>query len=140
MGFGAFALHVELLSHIFSPRVFLWSRLTGQPGQWLLVEALPFAAALALFWRRESFAFFAALYAALGFGLAVFFSGGDGVSASQMMDVSMAVALGGALYLERAEGARWIFPALGFVAASAGGDAGVVLSGPVGRRGPPCRI
>ena len=115
-GFWAFALHVELLSHIFSPRVFLWSRLTGQPGQWLLVEALPFVASLALFWRRESFAFFAALYAAIGFGLAVFFSGGDGVSASQMMDVSMAVALGGALYLERAKGARWTFPALGFVA------------------------
>ena len=116
-GLSAWTLHVELLSHIFSPRVFLWSRLTGQPGQWLLVEALPFFASLALFWRRESFAFFAALYAAIGFGLAVFFSGGDGVSASQMMEPAMAVALGGALYLQRAEGARWIFPVLGFVAA-----------------------
>jgi hypothetical protein len=112
------ALHVELLGYLFSPRVFLWSKLTGQPGQWLLVEFLPFAAALTLFRRRgDGFAFVVALYAAIGFVLAVFFSGGDGVSASQTMDVSMAVALGGALYLNRSEGTRWAFPGLGFVAA-----------------------
>ena len=92
------ALHVELLGQLFSPRVFLWSKLTGQPGQWLLVEILPFAAALALFRRKgDGAAFFVAVYAALAFVLAVFFSGGDGVSASQMMDASMAVALGAAL-------------------------------------------
>jgi hypothetical protein len=112
----ALTLHVELLGYLFGPRLFLWSKLTGQPGQWLLVEALPFAASLALFRARDGFAFFVAVYAALAFGLAVFFSGGDGVSASQMMDVSMAVALGGALYLHRAGEARWIFPALGFTA------------------------
>ena len=111
-----FLLHVELLGYIFSPRLFLWSKLTGQPGQWLLVEALPFAASLLLFRQKDSFGFFAALYAALAFALAVFFSGGDGVSASQMMDVSMAVALGGALYLQRKSEARWTYPGLGFVA------------------------
>jgi hypothetical protein len=107
-------LHVELLSHIVSPRAFLWSKLTGQPGQWLLVEALPFAASLALFMQKDRFAFLAALYAALAFVLAVFFSGGDGVSASQMMDVNMAVALGAALYVERAGQTRWTYPALAF--------------------------
>jgi hypothetical protein len=111
------ALHVELLGHLFSPRVFLWTKLTGQPGQWLLVEFLPFAAALALFRRKaDGAAFFAALYAALAFVLAVFFSGGDGVSASQMMDVSMAVALGGALYWNRAAAARWTLPGVSFAA------------------------
>jgi hypothetical protein len=115
-GLTALALHVELLGHIFSPRLFLWSKLTGQPGQWLLVEALPLAVSLALFRQRDGMAFFAASYAALGFALAVFFSGGDGVSASQMMDVSMAVALGAALYLNRVDPAPWRFPALAFVA------------------------
>ncbi len=113
----AVALHVELLGRLFSPRVFLWSKITGQPGQWLLVEFLPFAAALALFRRKgDGLAFFAACYAALGFLLAVIFSGGDGVSASQMMDVSMAVALGAALYWSRAGAARWMLPGLSFVA------------------------
>jgi hypothetical protein len=113
----ALTLHVELLSHLFSPRVFLWSKLTGQPGQWLLVEFLPFAAALALLRRRaDSPAFFAALYAVLAFALAVFFSGGDGVSASQMMDAGMAVALGGALYWNRAAAAPWTIPGVSFVA------------------------
>jgi hypothetical protein len=136
---SAFLLKVELFQHVFSPRLFVWSRLTGQPGQLLLVEALPFAASLMLFRQRDSqkdsFAVFAALYAALAFALAVFFSGGDGVSASQMMDANMAVALGAALYLERfqekceavfrqeprpikeverAGQARWAFPALAF--------------------------
>jgi hypothetical protein len=117
---AASMLKVDLFHYLFSPRVFLWSRLTAQPGQWLLVEALPFAASLMLFRQRDgqrngqkdSFAFFAALYAAIAFALAVFFSGGDGVSASQMMDVNMAVALGAALYLERT--ARWTAPALAF--------------------------
>ena len=104
----ALALHVELLGTLFSPRLFLWSKLTGQPGQWLLVEFLPFAAALALFRRKaDGAAFFAAFYAALAFVLAVLFSGGDGVSASQMMDSGMAVALGAALYCNRAAAARW---------------------------------
>jgi hypothetical protein len=111
---SALLLDVELLHYILSPRVFLWSKLTGQPGQWLLVEALPFAASLALFRMKESFAFFAALYAALAFALSLFFSGGDGVSASQMMDVDMAVALGAALYLHHVTGSRWTFPVLGF--------------------------
>ncbi len=57
----ALTLHVELLGQLFSPRVFLWSKMTGQPGQWLLVEFLPFAAALALFRRKgDALAFFAA--------------------------------------------------------------------------------
>jgi hypothetical protein len=104
----ALALHVELLSYLFSPRVFLWSKLTGQPGQWLLVELLPFAATLTLFRRKsDGPAFFVAVYAALAFILAVIFSGGDGVSASQMMDAGMAVALGGALYGNRAAAWRW---------------------------------
>jgi hypothetical protein len=112
-----FALHVELLHYLISPRVFLWSKLTGQPGQWLLVEGLPFLAALLLFRRQgDSFAFLAASYAAIAFVLAVFFSGGDGVSASQMMDASMAAALGAALYLNRAQDQLWTFPALAFVA------------------------
>jgi hypothetical protein len=111
----ALALHVELLGHIFSPRLFLWSKLSGQPGQWLLVEALPFAACLTLFRQKDSMAFFAAFYAALAFVLAVIFSGGDGVSASQMMDVSMATAFGAALYLQRSGEARWSFAALGAV-------------------------
>ena len=38
----ALIFHVELLGYLFSPRLFLWSKLAGQPGQWLLVEALPF--------------------------------------------------------------------------------------------------
>jgi hypothetical protein len=112
----ALTLHVELLHDIFSPRVFLWSKLTGQPGQWLVVEALPFAATLALFRQKDSFAFFAALYASIGFALAVLFSGGDGVSASQMMDVSMAVAFGAALYLHHRADARWTFLGLGAAA------------------------
>jgi hypothetical protein len=113
----ALALHVELLGYLFSPRVFLWSRLTGQPGQWLLVEFLPFAAALTLFRRKsDGPAFFAAVYAVLAFVLAVFFSGGDGVSASQMMDAGMAVALGGALYCNRAAAGRWTPAGTVFVA------------------------
>ena len=113
----ALALHVELLSYLFSPRVFLWSKLTGQPGQWLLVELLPFAAALSLFRRKsDGPAFFVAVYAALAFLLAVIFSGGDGVSASQMMDAGMAAALGGALYCNRAATARWTPAGTAFVA------------------------
>jgi hypothetical protein len=110
-------LHVELLGHLFSPRIFLWSKLTGQPGQWLLVEFLPFAASLALLRRKnESPALFVGLYAVLAFVLAVFFSGGDGVSASQMIDVSMAVALGAAVYWNRSQGARWTMRGISFVA------------------------
>ena len=112
-----FFLHVELLGHLFSPRQFFWSRLTGQPGQWLVAEILPLAASLALFRRRESNAFFAPLYAAIAFALAVFFSGGDGVSASQMMDVSVAVSLGAALYLEAAQNKRWTIALMGLTAA-----------------------
>ena len=117
----ALTLHVELLSQIFSPRAFIWSKLTGQPGQWLLVEALPLRRRWPCSGERDSFAFFAVLYAALAFLLSVFFSGGDGVSASQMMDVNMAVALGAALYLHRARDMRWTFPALGFTALLQGG-------------------
>ena len=113
-----FILHVELLGQLFSPRVFLWSKITGQPGQWLLVEALPLLASLALLRRRgDAPALFAGLYAALAFVLALFFSGGDGVSASQMMEPAMAVALGAALWLHKNENRRCTFPALGFVAA-----------------------
>jgi hypothetical protein len=116
-GLTALFLHTELLGHIFSPRVFLWAKLTGQPGQWLLVEALPFAATLTLLRRREEdVLFFAGVYAALGFALAVIFSGGDGVSASQMMDVSMASAFGAALFLNRMPEKRWTFAGLGLVA------------------------
>jgi hypothetical protein len=115
--FCALALHVELLPYLFSPRVFVWSKLTGQPGQWLLVEALPLAASLALLRRAGGFAFFCGTYAAIGFALGVIFSGGDGVSASQMMEPAMAVALGAALYLHRAKDGRWNFPLLGGVAA-----------------------
>jgi hypothetical protein len=71
---------------------------------------------LALFRWKDSFAFFAATYAAAAFALALFFSGGDGVSASQMMDVSMAVALGTALYLDRASEARWTYPVMALTA------------------------
>jgi hypothetical protein len=111
-------LDTELLGRIFSPRVYLWSKLTGQPGQWLLVEALPFAATLTLLRRRDDgVLFFAGLYAALGFVLAVVFSGGDGVSASQMMDVSMASAFGAALFLERMPKKNAAFAGLGFIAA-----------------------
>ncbi|HWY62015.1 MAG TPA: hypothetical protein VNW15_08970 [Rhizomicrobium sp.] len=113
----ALFFHVELFGYLFSPRLFLWSRLTGQPGQWLLVEALPFLASLALFRQRDGFAFFTAFYAALAFALAVIFSGGDGVSASQMMEPAMAVALGAALYLQRAGEAPWRFAGLGLIAA-----------------------
>ncbi len=122
LGYGitALALKAELFQHLFSPRAFFWSRLTGQPGQWLLVEALPFIASLALFRQKDGLAFFAALYAALAFALAVFFSGGDGVSASQMMDATMAVALGAALYLERTGAARGTLPALAFTLALQG--------------------
>jgi hypothetical protein len=113
----AMALHVELLGHLFSPRVFLWSKLTGQPGQWLMLEFLPFAATLILLrCKSDSPAFFAALYAALAFVLAVIFSGGDGVSASQMIDVSMATALGGAVYWNRAAAVRWTPCGITFVA------------------------
>jgi hypothetical protein len=109
-------LHVDLLNHILSPRVYIWSKITGQPGEWLLVEFLPLAASLALFREKDSFAFFAAVYAAIAFAFALFFSGGDGVSASQMMDVSMAVALGAAFYIDRASAARWTPSAIAFTA------------------------
>ena len=140
LGLTALFLHINLLAYIFSPRAFLWSKLTGQPGQWLLVELLPFAASLALFRRpslspqggsegrargqarpvegrgRGGFAFFGAVYAALGFAFAVIFSGGDGVSASQMMEPAMAVAFGAARFLARAGEKGWIRVAIGFVA------------------------
>ncbi len=125
LGYGLTALvfHTELLGHLFSPRVFLWSKLTGQPGQWLVVMALPFAASLALLKQpddKNRFGLFAGLYAALAFVLAVIFSGGDGVSASQMMDVSMASALGAALYLQRAENRRFTPAGLGLGALTLG--------------------
>ena len=112
----ALTLHADLFHYLFSSRLYFWSRLTGQPGQWLLVEALPFAASLALFRGKDSHGFFAALYAAIAFAMAVIFSGGDGVSASQMMDVSMAVAFGAALFVQRAGAGRWTIPGVAFVA------------------------
>ncbi len=119
IGYAATALflHTELLGFLFSPRLFFWSKLTGQPGQWLLVEALPFLAVLSLLRQpRQDVAFLAGLYAALAFVLAVLFSGGDGVSASQMMEPAMASAFGAALFLNRMPAKSWTFPALGLVA------------------------
>jgi hypothetical protein len=113
-GLAFFTLHIELLSQLFSPRVFAWSAIP--PGQWLVVEALPLLASLSLFrLRKDGFAFFAAVYAALGFGLGVILSGFG--APGPMIDAGMAVALGSAVFLARGPGTGWTYPALGFTAA-----------------------
>jgi hypothetical protein len=106
-------LHIELLSHVFSPRVFSWS--AAASGKWLVVEALPLLASLLLFrLKRDPLAFLAALYAALAFGFGVIFSGYG--SPGVWLDADMAVALGAAVFLARAPLTRWSYPALGFTA------------------------
>ncbi len=115
IGYGlvALGLHVELLSHLFAPRAFVWSAVP--PGQWLAVEILPLLASLSLFrLKTDPFAFFAALYAALAFSFGVIFSGFS--AAGPLMDAGMAVALGAAVFLARAPLMRWTYPALGVTA------------------------
>jgi hypothetical protein len=62
--------------------------------------ALPLVATLSL-WRRRAdpHVLLAALYAAIALPLALFFSGGEGVSAGPTFELSMAVALGSAVFL-----------------------------------------
>lgn len=97
-------LHIELIHHVLSARVFLPGQMFAHPGQWLVTGALPLAATLSLFARArgDDGAYLAALYAAIALPLALFFSGGEGVSAGPTFELSMATALGGAVWLSRA--------------------------------------
>ena len=115
IGYGVvfFTLHVELLSQLFSPRVFAWSAIP--PAEWLAVEALPLLASLSLFrLKNDGLAFFAAIYAALGFALGVILSGFG--STGPLIDAGMAVALGAAVFLARGPVTGWTWPALGVTA------------------------
>lgn len=98
------ALHVDLLPELVAPRLFIVSKMFGQPGQWLLGMGAPLAVTLRPAAWRERHGLFAALYALFAFGLFLFFSGGDGVSASPAVEPSMAVSLGAALFLSRQPG------------------------------------
>ena len=93
-------LHVDLLPHILAPRLFHVGKMVGQPGQWLACEALPLLASLWL-WKAGRFGRLIALYAGMAFLLLIYFSGGEGVSASPAPEASMAVSLGMALFLAR---------------------------------------
>jgi len=133
LGYGLvfFTLHVELLSTVFSPRVFAWS--AALPGQWLGVEALPLLASLSLFClRADPFSFFAALYAALAFAFGVIFSGFG--SPGVWIDADMAVALGAAVFLARAPLTPWTWPVLGFTASLQGALLGLSFLGVWGER------
>jgi hypothetical protein len=95
-------LHIHLLEHVFSARVYNPGQILAHPGQWLVTGALPLAATLSL-WRgrADPYAMLAALYASVALPLALFFSGGEGVSAGPTFELSMAVALGSAVFLSR---------------------------------------
>jgi len=106
-------LHVDLFSHVFSPRVFAWS--AAPAGEWLVVGALPLAFSLLLFQiRGERFCFLAGLYAALAFSFGVICSGFG--SLGTWIDADMAVALGLAVFLARAPVTRWTYPLLSLTA------------------------
>jgi hypothetical protein len=93
-------LHIHLLEHVFSARVYDPGQILAHPGQWLVTGALPLAATLSL-WRvrADPYAMLAALYVSVALPLALFFSGGEGVSAGPTFELSMAVALGSAVFL-----------------------------------------
>jgi len=131
-GFEFFTLHIELLSQLFSPRVFAWSAIP--PGQWLAVEVLPLLASLSLFrLKKDGLAFFAAVYAALAFGLGVVLSAFG--STGPMIDAGMAVALGAAVFLARGPVTGWTYPALGFTAAAGAGFSAGLGTGPLAAGG-----
>lgn len=98
-------LHVDLLPHVLSARVFLPGQMLAHPGQWLVTGALPLIASLSLLRiRNDKGALLAGLYALAAVPLTLFFSGGEGVSAGPTFDLSMAVALGSAVFLSRRPG------------------------------------
>lgn len=102
-------LHVDLLANVLSARVFLPGQMLAHPGQWLVTGALPLVASLYLLrLRGDRGALLAGLYALAAVPLTLFFSGGEGVSAGPTFDLSMAVALGSAVFLSRRQGHAWL--------------------------------
>ena len=90
----------NLLANVISPRSYLPSQIMAAPGQWLVFGFLPLIATLSLF-KSDSRAKFCALYAATAFPLALFFCGGAGVAGDPTLDLSIAVTLGSAVFLDR---------------------------------------
>jgi len=96
-------LHVDLLDHLLSARVYSFSRMFSHPGQWLLTGLVPLVATLYLFrHRHDRYAILCAIYAAVALAFSLFFCGGEGVGGNPTIDLSIATALGVAVFINRA--------------------------------------
>jgi len=95
-------LHVDLLDHLLSARVYSLSRMLSHPGQWLVTGFVPLSATLYLFrLRSDRSAMLCAIYAVVALAFSVFFCGGEGVGGNPTIDLSTATALGIAVFINR---------------------------------------
>ena len=111
IGIGAFrdAFATGFFHQIDSARVYALDNIRTTALGWLPWAALPISGALLLFWigRRDQFAVFAAIYAAVATVGGLAFSGGAGVDANVLFDADIALALCASLLFDRLESRIW---------------------------------
>jgi dolichyl-phosphate-mannose-protein mannosyltransferase len=105
VGLGIFrqVFGFSLLSMVASPRSYDITSIWDGLESWLTWSAIPLAGAVALFViaRRDRYAMFCAIYAAVATLAGVYFLGGAGVDANALFDADIALALSAALLLNR---------------------------------------
>ena len=95
-------ISVDLLGHLLSARAYSISRMFSHPGQWLITGFLPLAMTLSHFrFEKDRFAVLCGLYAIVAVVSSLFFCGGEGVGGNPTIDLSIAVSLGAAVFVNR---------------------------------------
>ena len=109
----------QIASHVFSPRGFIPSKAVLMGSQWILRMLLPIGAAvwLAASASRDRAVRFVCTYAAASIAVGLMFAVGEGVYWNTMFDADCALALVGAVAVERAS--RRAAVATAFLAAPA---------------------
>lgn len=105
IGLGVFkqAFGFGLPEVLVSPRTYSVANAQAAILAWLRWSAVPLCGTATLFLRSRSdpYAMFCCIYAAVGTAIGVYFSGGAGVDANVFFDADIALALSGALLLNR---------------------------------------
>ena len=93
----------SLLTLLQSARSYAWENLREGLGNWLRWSAVSLVGMVVLFVirGRDKYVRLCAIYAVFGILLGVLFLGGSGVDANVLFDADIALALGGALLLNR---------------------------------------
>jgi hypothetical protein len=95
-------LRTDLLGDMLLARVYTPSRIFSHPGQWLVTGLAPLGATVCLLrYRRDRYAMLCAIYALVAIPLCLYFSGGEGVAGNATFDLSIACALGAAVFVSR---------------------------------------